>query len=126
MNGWTEKGIVGLVGAAAGAGLLLLTMSKAHDVGVGLTAAQEIQIQDLLAFKARIDAHVEEWRGDQARYTLRMDALETASGHAAQERAAMLRWMERVSAKMGVEPPNLPQSSAKRPQRPGLQAADGP
>ena len=36
-------------------------------------------------------------RGDQATYRLRMDRLEAESLHATRERAAMLRWMERVS-----------------------------
>jgi len=123
MNGWTQKGIVGLIGAAAGAGLLLLTMSRTHDVGVGLTAAQATQVQELLVFKEKIEHNVEEWRGDQERYKAQIAELQAGKHQAEKERAAMLRWMERVSARLNIAPPTVPLDAQRR--GPGdLQAAD--
>jgi hypothetical protein len=123
MNGWQQKGLVGLIGAAIGAAGILLTLSKMHDVGVGALATQDVQVQELMTFKAKIEKNVEEWRGDQAAYRLRMEALEHQATQASKERAAMFRWMERVSMKIGVDPPVIPQSEARLADRPGIQAA---
>jgi len=111
LNGWKKLGGASLIGIIVGVGGAWLTR---HDVGVAGSATQAVDIQELKEFKSRIERNVEEWRGDQSDFKRRLQTLEDESHLARRERAEMLRWMERASAKLNLIPPNQSQSSIKR------------
>lgn len=76
MNGWTKHGLSTAIGIAIGVGGLFLTQLATHDAKVTSNASQEMRINELMAFKARVDTNIEEWRRDQGRYETRMTDLE--------------------------------------------------
>jgi hypothetical protein len=105
--GWPGKVAIGLIGAVLGAGGLWLGR---HDVEVGNTARQDAAIEELKAFRDRIDRNVEEWRGDQ----VRLREVEVELRQSRKERAALFQWATTASATLHIAPPVMPTLSKRR------------
>jgi transposase-like protein len=117
LNSWPGKVVIGAIGALLGAGGLWLTR---HDVGVANSARQDAAIEELKAFRERIDRNVEEWRRDQT--TLRN--LEEETRQSRKERAALFQWATAASATLHIAPPIMPILSRQKEPSEGVIAGE--